>query len=195
MLVSLNTSLTFPLASGARATVRPLCADDARRLGQYFLGLSAETKRRFGPHPFDQATADQLCATLKPDDTLRLIATCPAAGDEQVIAYFIVQWGVTSADAARYAQRQLPLDPQADCTVAPSVADAFQNQQVGSPIMRHALHLAQHAQRRRMVLLGGTQATNTRALHFYAKHGFKTLGQFEHPAGVQNYDMARELHD
>ena len=42
---------TFQLATGAQVMVRPLIRSDSAALGAYFLGLSAETRRRFGPHP------------------------------------------------------------------------------------------------------------------------------------------------
>ena len=55
------------------------------------------------------------------------------------------------------------------------------------------LQVAREHGRRRLVLLGGTQATNERAMHFYRKLGFRTVGTFEHPRGAQNYDMLLEL--
>src|ERR1700682_3272509 len=55
--------------------VRPVGADDAEILGDYFVSLSADTKRRYGPHAFDRSTARQLCATTDPAETLRMIAT------------------------------------------------------------------------------------------------------------------------
>ena len=47
--------------------------------------------------------------------------------------------------------------------------------------------------RTRMVLWGGTQATNDRAIHFYQKHGFRTVGEFQEPPGFNNYDMIMDL--
>ena len=39
---------------GTPYTLRLLANDDGERLGLYFEGLSAETRRRFGPHPLDR---------------------------------------------------------------------------------------------------------------------------------------------
>ncbi len=69
-------------------TFRPLMADDASILSQTFLGLSDDTKGDFGPHPFDQATADALCANDYVN-TIRLIATIGVDAQEKVIAYLI----------------------------------------------------------------------------------------------------------
>jgi GNAT superfamily N-acetyltransferase len=73
------------------------------------------------------------------------------------------------------------------------VADAFQNQGVGSLLMARLIQIARRLGCKRMVLLGGTQAANHRAVHFYQKHGFRTVGTFEWPAGCDNYDMLLEL--
>ncbi|MBN1873759.1 MAG: GNAT family N-acetyltransferase [Anaerolineae bacterium] len=174
-------------------TFRPLLARDARRLGQYFLGLSDETRRRYGPHPFDQATADMLCAELNYAQTLRMLATLDLEEAEQVIAYFILVLGVLERDAARYARLAIPLAPDTDCTLAPSVADAFQSRGLGSLMMEHLIRVAVRLGRKRMVLMGGTQATNARAIHFYQKHGFRKVGEFEKPPGFNNYDMILEF--
>jgi GNAT superfamily N-acetyltransferase len=196
---------TFRLPSGLPVTYRPLEAGDAAILGAYFLGLSEETKRRYGPHPFDQAAADRLTAAIDYHDTIRLIATiCPprdaspaAPGEqqttEQVIAYFIFVPGVLEADQARYSGLGLPLDLHSDCTIAPSVADACQNSGLGSLLMRRTVEIARNLGRRRMVLMGGVQAVNERGIHFYQKHGFRTVGAFENPPGFLNYDMILDL--
>jgi GNAT superfamily N-acetyltransferase len=171
-------------------------ASDAQTLGQYFLGLSGEARRFFGPHPLDQATADLLCAQIDYTDTIRMLATAGTGAEgaaEQVVAYFILQLGVTGDERDRYHGVGISLDPQTDCTVAPSVADAFQSQDVGSLLMAHLIQIARRLGRKRMVLLGGTQAANHRAIHFYHKHGFRTIGTFEWPAGCNNYDMLLEL--
>jgi diamine N-acetyltransferase len=182
---------TIVTANGAPLTVRPLAATDTLRLGAYFVGLSAATRRRFGPHPLDAATAVRLCASLNPAQVLRMVATI---GDEEaIVAYLILLLGVTEHEQARYAMAGLSLDPALDCTVAPSVADAYQNLGIGSPCLGALIHIARDLGRRVMVLLGGVQATNERAVHVYRKHGFETVGSFEYPAGVVNIDMWRLL--
>ncbi len=62
------------LASGEPALLRPLQRGDARTLGEYFLGLSAATRRFYAPHAFDQETADRICAELDSGQALRLLA-------------------------------------------------------------------------------------------------------------------------
>jgi GNAT superfamily N-acetyltransferase len=184
---------TFQLASSVQVTVRPLLRSDGAALGAYFLGFSEETRRRFGPHPLDQVTADDLCATINVAEALRLVAVVPGAAGEEIIAYIILLLGVTEDERARYRQWGITLRRETDCTVAPSVADREQNSGLGSRCFEHLIELARRLGRQRMLLLGGTQASNHRAIHFYAKHRFQTIGSFEEPVGVLNDDMVLEL--
>jgi GNAT superfamily N-acetyltransferase len=182
---------TARLPSGQEILIRPLRADDAARLGEYFLGLSQQTRSRYGPHPFDQQTADAICAALDPADILRLVATVPSLDGERIIAYVLLKMGVLEFDQRRYEQRGLPLDPGTDCTLAPSVADDYQNQGIGSHMLRYILQVAPKLGRRRIILWYGVQATNDRAVHFYTKWGFRTVGEFY--TDKNNYDMILDL--
>lgn len=181
------------LPNGEPVKLRVATRDDARILGRYFLSLSDDTKRRYGPHPFDQATADTLCAETDYDHTLRILMTKGTGADEQVIAYFILVLGVWDADRERYSKLNRPLDVTTDCTLAPSLADAYQSQGIGNIVMQHVIEIARRLGKTRMVLWGGVQATNERAKKFYTKHGFKHVGDFESPPGRNNHDMIMQL--
>jgi diamine N-acetyltransferase len=182
---------TGQLPSGEQIVIRPLRPDDAVRLGEYFAALSAPTRARYGPHPFDQATADAICAGLDPTTLLRLVATVPREGGERIIAYMLLKLGVLEQDQRRYAERGVPLDPATDCTLAPSVADDYQNRGVGSVMMARLLRSARQMGRRRVVLWLGVQATNDRAVHFYTKCGFRKVGEFF--TDKNNFDMILDL--
>ncbi len=178
---------------GSPITFRPIAAGDVQILGDYFLSLTDDTKRRYGPHAFDRATAEQLCATTDPADTLRMIATAKGEQGERVIAYIILILNVREDDVKRYEKLHLPLNASTDCTLAPSVADVYQSKGLGSVLMVQLKQFARQLGRTRMVLWGGTQATNDRAIHFYHKHGFRTVGEFQEPPGFNNYDMIMDL--
>jgi diamine N-acetyltransferase len=182
---------TALLPSGQAILIRPLRADDAARLGDYFRGLSKQTRGRYGPHPFDQQTADAICAGLDPAALLRLVATLPGADGERIIAYMLLKMGVLEADQRRYAEMGIPLDPETDCTLAPSVADDYQNQGIGSRMLRHIIEVAPKHGRRRIVLWLGVQATNDRAVHFYTRCGFRKVGEFF--TDKNNFDMILDL--
>lgn len=172
-------------------TFRPLAAVDAALLGQYFIHLSPQTVDLYGPHPFDQATADRLCAEIDLNRLIRWIAILTIAGREQVVGYLIQQIGIPADEMQRYAQVGYSLDPSAGCLVAPSVADAYQDQGLGSPMMAHVLAVAARMGLNYALLEGGVFAHNERAVHFYEKHGFQRVGTFTAPwaKGRPSFDM------
>src|SRR5690242_19074151 len=88
---SLSVSALLP--SGETLFLRPLRPDDRLRLGEYFHGLSATTRGLYGPHPFDQATANAICDRLDPAQMLRMVATLPRGEDERIVAYFLLTRG------------------------------------------------------------------------------------------------------
>jgi ribosomal protein S18 acetylase RimI-like enzyme len=184
-------SATAMLRSGEWITMRPLRPEDAIRFGAYLAGLSAQTRARYGPHPFDQATADAICAALDPADILRMVATVPSDGDERIISYVLLKNGVLDQDRERYTALGIPLNPATDGTLAPSVADDYQDQGVGSAMMGHLLQVARAIDMKRIVLWLGVQATNERAVHFYTKWGFRKVGEFY--TDKNNYDMILDL--
>jgi ribosomal protein S18 acetylase RimI-like enzyme len=206
----MNTPLSFaqiqadPLCIAARLQApdgtsvlfRPLTPADAAILGPYFCGLSADTISRYGPHPFDQATADSLCAAVNYQETIRFIAVEGKGQAERVIAYFILQPGIPVDEVTRYARAGITLDPRAGCLIAPSVADAYQSRGLGTPLMRHAFAVARRLGFSKMVLMGGVYLTNERAVHYYRKLGFRDIGvTFENPpnSGRISYDMHLDL--
>jgi len=180
------------LPTGERLTLRPLQPEDSIRFGDYLCGLSEMTRAFYGPHPFNRETADAICASLNHSDVLRMTATLSDSGEERTIAYALLKLGVLAADAQRYERLGRPLNADTDATLAPSVADDFQSKGVGSLVMNHLLHAAGILGRTRIVLWGGVQARNARAIHFYTKWGFHKVGEF-YDNELDNYDMILDL--
>ena len=138
---------TLALRSGAGATLRCLRDDDAELLGAYFARLSPRTRDFYGPHRFDQETADRLCEEARTDtEVARFVAT---------------------------------------------VTDGYQAAGVGSAVMGHLVPWLRGLGRRRLVLLGGVQQRNGRAIAFYRKWGFRIVGDFETRAAC--HDMIATL--
>ena len=183
-------------AKGASVLLRPLTKSDEPALGDYFVSLLPETKRVYGPHPFDRATAASICAALDTPDGnihLRLIGL----HEGRIAAYFIIHLGLRERDKAR---RYQDWDPVHTCVIAPSVADAWQNSGLGSQMMTYTRDCVRRFGMRAMVLWGGVREANVRAVHFYRKFGFKVVGEFlctvrdtGLPEQINNYDMAVEL--
>ena len=178
--------LTLP--SGLQVTFRPLTPSDSAALGRYFVGLSEKTTSLYGPHPFNQETADRLCAEINYAEIIRFVA---ALTDGSLIAYFILQLNVPEGEQQRYQARGVILDPQAGCLVAPSVADSYQSQGIGSPLMLHVQQVARRLGKKHMLLMGGVYDHNARARHFYQKTGFQAIGTFTSPGPAQrtSHDM------
>ncbi len=180
------------LRSGADATLRLLSADDAELLGAYFESLSPRTRGFYGPHPFDQETADRLCRETRTDtEVVRFVVTVTDADGARIIAYFIVGFRMQESDMKRYAARGTPLDDRTDANLAPSVSDGYQATGVGSAVMGHLVPWLRGLGRRRLVLLGGVQQRNERAIAFYRKWGFRIVGDFETRAAC--HDMIATL--
>ncbi|MBV5297223.1 MAG: GNAT family N-acetyltransferase [Rhodoferax sp.] len=166
--------------------LRSLRHDDSAALGWYFDSLSPASKSRFAPHPLTQTTAQELCATEQ-SATLRL--AIEMAG--KIIGYFILEPEMSMHEAARYRQFGIALESGKDFLFAPSVADAFQNRGLASLAMPHLLQLARQSGARSLVLMGGTQATNARAIAFYEKFGFQRFGGYQ--TELFNHDMRHVL--
>ena len=178
---------TLALRSG-EATLRCLRDDDAELLGAYFARLSPRTRDFYGPHRFDSETADRLCRETRTDtEVVRFVVTVPDGDGARIIAYFIVGFRMQDADVKRFAARGTPLDDRTDAYLAPSVEDAYQNTGVGSAVMGNLVPWLRGLGRRRLMLLGGVQQRNERAIAFYRKWGFRTVGEFH--TRQANYDM------
>lgn len=168
------------------ATIRPLTFSDFDRLTDYLQNLSPETKRRFGPHPFDRnAVEDYHRAHHEVTGYIAL-----HEGD-QVVAYALIKQGLVDEDIPRFVGYNLNPHPHHDCTYAPSVADDWQSCGLGTllfDVIRKDCLLKGF---NRMFLWGGVQSTNTKAVNYYIKLGFTHLGTFEHNG--PNDDMMLQL--
>jgi len=180
------------LPNAISLTFRPLTPADAPALVQYFLSLSAATQELYGPHDFDQPTADRLCNQIDYTQTIRMVAALPQG---EFTAYFILDWKVRDPQLQRYAEYGLNLDPGTCCQIAPSVGDTWQNQGVGTPLMDHIFKIARQLGRNHILLTEGVYAHNTRAVHYYQKLGFQQVGIFfpSWGKGRPCNDMYRDL--
>jgi len=171
------------MQDGTKVVLRPLKPADERALGDYFLSLSEETKRFFGPHPFDCKTAKKLCKEINEVSILRLIAVSV----NKIVGYFILLPGMSQSSKKRYGN----LNEKEVCSIAPSVTDKFQSKGLGTEMMLYTINIARRLERKKMILSGGVQARNLRAIHFYKKFGFKIVREFQ--TERKNYDMAFDL--
>lgn len=186
-----KVSKKITLSNGQEVLLRPLRTDDASILGAYFLTLSQETRNLFAPHPFDQATAEMLCAQIDSTREMRLLAIVNEGGTERVAAYFITLFYVYDGDGKRYNEWGIPLNDKTDCQIAPSAADDYQGTGLGSMMMDFLVDIFRALGYKRMVLLGGVRQHNEQAIRFYKRFGFRTVAEFTTKA--PNYHMIANL--
>ena len=169
--------------NGRQVLLKPVQSNEYDKLTYYLQHLQPETTRRFGPHSFDRETIGGLFENT--ESYLGYIAL--DMDSDEVVAYSIVKKGFLEHDSLRLRSYGLTLDAKTDCTFAPSVADAWQSLGVGNSLFQFVLSDLQTLGLKRIILWGGVQCSNTRAVNYYIKNGFTTLGQFEYNG--DNYDM------
>lgn len=166
---------------------RRITADDLENLLLYLHQLSPDTRKRFGPHRFDMDTLSLLYE--KSRDHMGYIAVGENTG--KIMAYAILKKGYLEHDRQRLDSYGLQTDHQTDCTYAPSVADDWQGRGIGTALFKYILSDEEKMNFRRIILWGGVQADNERAVHYYLHNGFTILGEFQYNGN--NFDMVYNL--
>jgi diamine N-acetyltransferase len=175
------------LDRGNEVKLRLLDSTDEEAFFQYLSVLSTESKSRFGPHLFDRETVNTICKNPQ-QGMKRYIAEYNGA----IVAYMLLHPGLIAADHERFSSKNLYFEESTIITYAPSVADDFQNTGLGSKMFVLMMNDIQAEGYKTVVLWGGVQAMNARAVHFYEKHGFIHHGSFWQD-GKDNHDMIKEL--
>lgn len=169
--------------NGLNIEFRFLDKEDAKPLGDFFESLSSETKNKYGPHPLTTEFAHELCNKLNHSKTTRLIAT----DKNKVIGYFILDFGEVKHEIDRYASFGIELKPARDPLFAPCISDQYQNTGISSLVMPKIIDYLKSRESKSLVLLGGTQETNTLGINFYKKWGFEECGSYM--TEINNLDM------
>jgi ribosomal protein S18 acetylase RimI-like enzyme len=165
---------------------RRLFLNDLDNLYKYLQSLSAETKKRFGPHEFDLQSLFKFY-----ESNLNLGYIAVASDTNDIIAYSIVKIGFLEHDRNRLESYGMLLDNQKDSTFASSVTDLWQGYGIGNHLFNYLLLDLITLKIERIILWGGVQMDNERALNYYKKIGFNTIGQFTYNG--ENYDMIYDI--
>lgn len=181
--------MTVSLKNGKEAKIRLLNPDDSESLYNYVQLLSADSRSRFGPHLFDRQTIISICEQPA-NDMQRFVAVDDTS--DLIVAYMLIKHGMIEADQQRYAKRNQIFDHSSTVTFAPSVADAWQSTGLGTAMNAQIEEVLRRGGVRHMVLWGGVQATNTKAVNFYKKNGYQFIASFRNDE-KDNYDMIKEL--
>ena len=181
--------MIIELGNGKSINFRQLQAADAEALFNYFQNLSSESRSRFGPHAFDRDPVFTICNNPTPG-LKRYISI--DVSDECFVAYMLIQYGMIEGDAIRYASRNHFFDVATTVTFAPSVADDWQSRGLGTQLNNYIEKELIKTGIKTIVLWGGVQATNEKAIHFYKKNGYVYIDSFYYD-GNNNYDMIKNL--
>jgi ribosomal protein S18 acetylase RimI-like enzyme len=177
------------LKNGRAVDIRLLTESDNEKLFEYFdKHFSKESRSRFGPHSFDRETINTICQQPNGEIT-RYVAVDE---EENIIAYMLIKQGMIDWDMNRYASRQQSYDHNTSVTFAPSVADAWQSSGLGSVMNDIIEDDLRKRNIKNIILWGGVQATNDKAVNFYKKLGYQFIASFWHD-GKDNHDMVKLL--
>jgi len=168
--------MIFEAKNNRQVCLRIFCSDDTDHLCNYLQGLSEITKSRFGPHGFDRQSIIDIYQNTS--EYFGYIAE--ELLTKKIVAYSILKTGYLPHDRFRFESYGLLPDQQTDCTYAPSVADAWQSCGLGNALFHYIISELKAKGFKRVLLWGGVQSDNEKAISFYLKNGFKLLGHFDY---------------
>jgi diamine N-acetyltransferase len=179
-------------AHGGTAVFRPLETGDVAPLEEFLSSLSNETRRFWNLESYDRSAAAELCAAIGRYDKLRFVAQ-EAAAPFRLLASFEFSFGIPRGDAERFRSYSITLSETSDCRFAPCVRDALQGSGLANALMPLAIDIARRFGKSRIILWGGVDSENRRAIRFYEKHGFTALGRTWSSDGRETIDMILHL--
>jgi diamine N-acetyltransferase len=168
--------------------LRRFTRDDIEPLLIYLHHLTPATAKRFQPHPYHK---DDVIAFHANPEHEAWISVDEAT--KKIIAYTVVKKGYLHHDYPRLRQYGVDIDYDHCYTIAPSVADEWQSTGVGQLLFDYVLSEIKTRNAKQLILWGGVQTDNNKAVRFYQKNGFRSLGHFQYNG--LNEDMLLQLTD
>lgn len=179
------------LKNGEKVLFRPLVKSDAIAFGRFLENLQEETRTKFGPHPLSIDEAKNICVNLNYSEMLRMILINTT---QEIIGYMIFSFLLRESQVLRYQDYKIPVMQGRDACIAPVVADKYQDSGAGSVMLKETIKVATSFGVKYLILWQGVQSTNSRAIHYYKKFGFKKTAEFDR-YGTHNVDMTLVLND
>lgn len=167
--------------------IREALPNDAAALETYYASLSKQTRQRFAPHSFAKDALEEM---LQQEQHYKMLIVVDPSTDK-VVAYFIAKLQMFPYDVERWNRYGVALNDHDFALLAPSVADAYQSRGLGKRLLEFMKSILKEMGRKHLILWGGVQATNSNALAFYEKNGFKYAGKFEYQG--LNIDLIANL--
>lgn len=179
--------MLIELKNNKQLLVRLLTGTDHDKLTHYLLQLSPETKKRFEPHPFDKAAVSHFYQ----GNPFNHGYIAEDTSDGSIAAYAIIRLGYLEHDGDRLRSFGFIPGHFTDATYAPSVADYCQGLGIGYHLLQFIEKELKIMGRKRIILWGGVQQGNEKAISHYLKNGFTVLGEFQYNG--PNYDMVKTI--
>jgi GNAT superfamily N-acetyltransferase len=149
--------------------------DDFEHLLIYLHQLSPNTAKRFQPHSFYYE--DVIKFHNNPEHEA-WISVDPVT--KKIIAYTVLKKGYLHHDYPRLQQYGVDFSYDHCFTIAPSVTDEWQSAGVGQLLFNYVLDEMKNRNVKQLILWGGVQIDNIKAVSFYHKNGFRSLGHFQY---------------
>jgi diamine N-acetyltransferase len=181
------TEMLVTAKNNRKIFLRRLESSDFDKLYHYLQQLSTDTKKRFGPHEYKKLSIRNFYA----NSNMHIGYIAIDIVTTEIVAYAIIKIGYLAHDCSRLESYGLTLNHKTDCTYAPSVAGEWQSCGVGNSIFQFILTNLKDTEVKRIILWGGVQLDNEKAVNYYKKNDFKTLGQFYYRG--DNYDMILDI--
>lgn len=179
------------LDDGSEVVLRPLTSADADHLAAFFEELSAETRRLSTSDGYDLRAAREPCDAIARYDKLGLVLEEVPSG--RVVGLLEFSLDLHPSGIARYRRAGIHLTAT-DCRFGPTLADDYQGRGVGTRVFPLIADVARRFGKKRIILWGGVLTDNPRAIRYYEKQGFRTVGSFTGADGTQALDMIIDIH-
>ncbi|HLO37462.1 MAG TPA: GNAT family N-acetyltransferase [Lacibacter sp.] len=155
--------------------LRRFTNEDIEHLLIYLHQLSPATAKRFQPHPFHK---EEVINFHNDPEHEAWISVDTAT--KKIIAYTVLKKGYLHHDYPRLQQYGVDISYDHCYTIAPSVTDQWQSTGVGQLLFNYVLSEIKNRNVKQLILWGGVQVDNFKAVRFYQKNGFRSLGHFQY---------------
>lgn len=172
--------------------LRDLKDSDEEILYSFLSGLHRDTIRKSFLNCNLREKAGEFCSSIGKYDKYRYILE---NDNDEIIALFEFSLDLPTGDVARYDKYSDTPAIDRICRWGLTIADEYQNMGIGSFIFPEMKKIAEQLKKEFIILYGGVYRTNSRAIHFYKKLGFKELGTFCDQNGIEAIDMILALEE
>ena len=183
----LTTQLDLP--TGQRGTLRPLQPHDIPRLHEFYEGLGPRTRQFYDLPPELKKLAVAHCSEIAQYDKLRIVLDLPSGFG----GIFEFSLDLVPGDIERFRVQGIVLSPALDIRFGLCLGDALQGRGIATSVQPEMNRIALHLGAQRVILWGGVLASNTKAIGFYRRQGFKEVGPFVADDGQDCLDMLLTL--